>query len=108
MARFDVFSNPGGHAGTPYVVEVQGNHLSGLATRVVIPLRRLDRIAPVPLPPDLIPVFIIEGIECMLDTPTLAAVPRSAVSAGVKPTLNDDARLSESLKNKGAARAPLS
>lgn len=29
-----------------------------------------------------------------------------AVSAGVKPTLNDDARLSESLKNKGAARAP--
>jgi toxin CcdB len=42
MARFDVFSNPGGHTGTPYVVEVQGNHLSGLATRVVIPLRRLD------------------------------------------------------------------
>jgi hypothetical protein len=34
--------NPGGHTGTPYVVEVQGNHLSGLATRVVIPLRRLD------------------------------------------------------------------
>lgn len=80
MARFDVFSNPGGHTGTPYVVEVQGNHLSGLATRVVIPLRRLDRIAPVPLPPDLIPVFVIEGIECMLDTPTLAAVPRSALT----------------------------
>lgn len=79
MARFDVFSNPNGHAGTPYVVEVQGNHLSGLATRVVIPLRRLDRIAPVPLPPDLIPVFIIEGIECMLDTPTLAAVPKGAL-----------------------------
>lgn len=30
------------------------------------------------------------------------------VSAGVKPTLNDGARLSESLKNKGAAWAPLS
>ena len=30
------------------------------------------------------------------------------VSAGVKPTLNDGARLSESFKNKGAAQAPLS
>jgi toxin CcdB len=77
MARFDVFPNPGRHPGTPYVVEVQGNHLSGLVTRVVIPLRRLDQIAPVPLPPDLTPVFVIEGIECMLDTPTLAAIPRS-------------------------------
>ncbi|WP_250471829.1 CcdB family protein [Caballeronia sp. GAFFF1] len=74
MARFDIFAGPSGHASTPYVVEVQGHHLSGLATRVVIPLRRLDRLAPVPLLPDLIPVFVIEGIECMLDTPTLAAV----------------------------------
>ncbi|RKP50793.1 CcdB family protein [Trinickia fusca] len=82
MARFDVFPNPGQHQGTPYVVEVQGNHLSGLATRVVIPLRRLDRIAPVPIPPDLIPLFVIEGVECMLDTPMLAAIPRSAL---IKP-----------------------
>ncbi|MBU6487917.1 MAG: CcdB family protein [Burkholderiales bacterium] len=83
MARFDVFSNPSGHPGAPYVVDAQGNHLSGLSTRVVIPLRRLDRMAPVPLPPDLIPVFVIEGIECMLDTPTLAAVPRSALTKPV-------------------------
>jgi len=62
MARFDVFSNPSGHAATPYVVD-QGAHLSGQATRVVIPLGRLDRIAPVPLPPDVIPVFIIEGVH---------------------------------------------
>jgi toxin CcdB len=80
MARFDVFPNPGRHPGTPYVLEVQGNHLSGLATRVVVPLRRLDQIAPVPLPPDLIPIFVIEGIECMLDTPTLAAIQRSELT----------------------------
>jgi toxin CcdB len=43
----------------------------------------LDRIAPVPLPPDLILVFVIEGIECMLDTPTLAAIPHSALSKPV-------------------------
>jgi toxin CcdB len=80
MARFDVFANPGRHPGTPYLVDVQGNHLSGLATRVVVPLRRLDRIAPVPLPPDLIPIFVIESIECMLDTPTLSAIPRSELT----------------------------
>jgi toxin CcdB len=83
MARFDVFRSSGRHPGTPYVVDVQGNHLSGLATRVVVPLRRLDQIAPVPLPPDLIPVFVIEGIECMLDTPTLAAIPRGELATPI-------------------------
>ena len=80
MARFDVFANPSKQPGTPYLVEVQGNHLSGLAMRVVIPLRRLDRIAPVPLPPDLIPVFVIEGVDCMLDTPNLGAIPRGELA----------------------------
>ena len=47
---------------------------------MVVPLRRLERIAHVPLPPDLIPVFIVGGIECMLDIPTLAAVPRSKLT----------------------------
>ncbi|BDC44695.1 hypothetical protein PTKU15_79920 [Paraburkholderia terrae] len=37
-----------------------------------------------------------------------SAVGASGVSAGVKATLNDAARSSESLKNKGAALAPLS
>ncbi|WP_250533433.1 CcdB family protein [Caballeronia sp. AZ10_KS36] len=83
MARFDVFRESIGHASTPYIAEVQRNRLSGLATRVVIPLRRLDRLPVVPLPPDLIPVFVIEGIECMLDTPTLAAIPRSALTKPV-------------------------
>ena len=94
MGRFDVFANPSGHPGTPYVLEVQGNHLSGLATRVVVPLRRLDRIAPVPLPPDLIPIFVVESIECMLDTPTLAAVPRSALT---KPEAADRRALVQSV-----------
>jgi len=87
MARFDVFTNPGQRPVVPYVVDVQGNHLSGLATRVVIPLRRLDSFASVPLPPDLIPVFTIEGIECMLDTPTLGAIPRNELSKPVTSLL---------------------
>jgi toxin CcdB len=88
MARFDVFPNPGQRPAVPYVVDVQGNHLSGLATRVVIPLRRLDSFAPVPLPPDLIPVFTIEGIECMLDTPTLSAIPRNELTQSVTSLLH--------------------
>jgi len=83
MARFDVFNNPGRHrATTPYVVDVQGNHLESLSTRVVVPLRRRDSFPDVKLPADLIPVFIIEGVECLLDTPQLAAIPRAEL---IKP-----------------------
>ena len=88
MARFDVFANPNGHASTPYIAEVQRNHLSGLVTRVVLPLRLLDRLPPVPLRPDPIPVFVIERIECMLDTPTLAAIPRSALTKPVSSLIH--------------------
>ncbi len=77
MARFDVFRNLGRHSSTtPYVVEVQGNHLDALETRVVVPLRRIDQFPSVQLPPDLFPVFDIEGIPCMLDVPKLAAIQR--------------------------------
>lgn len=87
MARFDVFPNPSQRPAVPYIVDVQGNHLSALATRVVVPLRRLDSFAPVPLPPDLIPVFTIEGTECMLDTPTLGAIPRGELGKPVTSLL---------------------
>jgi toxin CcdB len=76
MGRFDVYRNHGHHkATTPYLLDVQSNHLEGLNTRVVIPLRRLDTFPKVPLPQDLVPAFVIEGTECFLDTPRLAAIP---------------------------------
>lgn len=77
MARFDVFRNVGPHAGsTPYLVEVQCDLLDELETSVVIPLRRVDRSVPVALPTRLIPLFQVEGFDCLLETPKLAAVPR--------------------------------
>jgi toxin CcdB len=77
MARFDIYRNAGAHAATtPFLVDVQSEHVSGLATRVVIPLRLVDRFPPVRLPRDLMPVFRIEDQACFLDTPKLAAVPR--------------------------------
>jgi toxin CcdB len=76
MARFDVYRNASRHATTtPFLLDVQSNHLGELATRIVIPLRRLDSFPNVKLPRDLIPIFMIERVECFLDTPALAAIP---------------------------------
>jgi toxin CcdB len=76
MARFDVYRNAGAHAAeTPYLLDVQCNLLEGLETRVVVPLRRRDRFPFVNLPANLTPTFTIEGVECILETPNLAAVP---------------------------------
>jgi toxin CcdB len=78
MARFDVYRNGGRHqVSTPYLLDIQSNHLEALGTRIVIPLRRIDRFPAVALPRDLLPVFAIEGIDCLLDVPQLAAIPLS-------------------------------
>jgi toxin CcdB len=76
MARFDVYRNTGAHAATtPYIVDVQSEHLAGLTSRVVVPLRLVSRFPPVRLPEDLMPLFHFEDQACFLDTPKLAAVP---------------------------------
>ncbi len=76
MARFDVYSNPdkSEHQHTPFVLDVQNDHLSGVETRIVIPLRdaqahgsRLERVHP---------AFSIKGRDVVLDTPTMATFPR--------------------------------
>jgi len=84
MPRFDVFVNPGKlRDSVPYVLDVQSDHLAGLATRIVVPLRRRDRFPAVQLPEDLIPVFEIGHMMVMMDTPALAAVPRSELGTPV-------------------------
>lgn len=76
MARFDVFRNSGPYADdVPFLLDVQSNLLQGLDTRVVIPLRRCDRFQASRIPQRLTPVFNIEGLACLLETPKLAAVP---------------------------------
>ena len=77
MARFDVFSNPGRHAGTtPYLLDVQSDLLDALDTRMVIPLRRLEQFPRVRLPNRLTPVFTIDGEDFLLETPKMGAVPQ--------------------------------
>jgi len=76
MPRFDVYRNSGSQASvTPYLLDVQSDLLQGLETRVVVPLRRRDRFPGTSIPDNLTPTFDIEGIECLLETPKLAAVP---------------------------------
>lgn len=77
MARFDVYSNTGARsAEIPYLLDVQSDLLQGLETRVVVPMRRRDRFPAATIPDNLTPKFQVEGVECILETPKLAAVPR--------------------------------
>lgn len=77
MARFDVYRNTGAHsAEIPYLLDVQSDLLHDLETRVVIPMRRRDRFPAVTIPDNLTPTFKVEKVECILETPKLAAVPR--------------------------------
>jgi toxin CcdB len=77
MARFDVYSNTGARsAEIPYLLDVQSDLLQGLETRVVVPMRRRDCFPATTIPDNLAPTFEVEGVECILETPKLAAVPR--------------------------------
>jgi len=94
VARFDVFPNAGAHAGTtPYLVDVQTDLLDGLDTCVVVPLRLLDQFANVKLPARLSPVFRIEGRDCSLEIPRLAAVPRRILKNPVMSLASEQSRI---------------
>lgn len=76
MARFDVYRNSGPQAAdVPYVLDVQTEVLSGLDTRVVVPLRRRSRFPASIVPVNLMPMVTVEGDECIVEIPKLAAVP---------------------------------
>jgi toxin CcdB len=89
MGRFDIYSNPGRNRGNiPYLVDVQSNVISGLATRIVIPLRTLAGFSSLALPGDLFPIIDVDGVPHFLDTPQMGAIPLSElkVKAGSAQT----------------------
>jgi toxin CcdB len=76
MARFDVFANPRGGA-YPYLLDIQSDTLSGLATRVVVPLIPVKKYGkPITR---LHPTAKIKGVEYVLKFHDLAAVPAAAL-----------------------------
>jgi toxin CcdB len=84
MGRFDIYRNPGRTAGTfPYLLDVQSDHVSGLATRLVIPLQSIETFGNVRIPNDLCPIVRIDGNDYFLDTPQLGAIPARELTAFV-------------------------
>ena len=77
MARFDVYPTPfpDERPHTPYWLDVQSDHLDSLATRVVLPLRRVQ--AGVPLKQRLNPEFVVDGVAVYADTANLATYPHA-------------------------------
>lgn len=78
MARFDIFQNTGS-AG--YLLDVQSDLLSGLNTRVVVPLLPKSS-APLPAR-RLNPVFEVEEQEVLMATQFMAAVPEAELRVGI-------------------------
>ena len=72
MARLDVHPMPGANR-AGYVVDVQAELLSHLATRTVVPLLP-ERAAPPPIT-DLNPVFEIGGERHVMVTQAIASIP---------------------------------
>ena len=75
MAQFDVYQNLNKTKDTiPYLLDVQNELLDPLATCVVVPLVRAEKMGkPVK---GLNPTFVIETISVVMSTPQLAGVPR--------------------------------
>jgi toxin CcdB len=83
VARFDVFTHPDAALRklTPFLLDVQNDHLDRIDTRVVIPLRAGSAM---PLRTrDLNPVFAVAGKEVVADTAALAAVPAAELRKAV-------------------------
>lgn len=98
MARFDVYPNPGAHANTtPYLLDVQTDLLSGLDSRMVIPLRSLAHFAKVKLPTRLTPVLQIDGADYLLETPKMAAVPNRVLRNATASLADQQAQITGAL-----------
>ena len=80
MPQFSVYRNrnPKTKADIPYLLDVQTDLLSDLATRTVVPLY-LKRASGVKSFIRLTPEFTIEGRKCVLMTPELAGIPVKAL-----------------------------
>lgn len=85
MARFDVYARADGPG---FLLDLQSDLLDPLNTRVVAPLLPKDS-APRPAA-HLNPVFTIDGVEHVLVTQFLSAVPKSLLRSP-KDTLSDQA-----------------
>lgn len=92
MARFDVYRHPDPalRKATPFLLDVQNEYISGIHTRVVLPLRAA-RLLPLPMR-DLNPALEVDGMAVVLDTAAIGAIPLSELKTPVA-NLRTDADL---------------
>jgi toxin CcdB len=81
MVQFDVHRNPKRGA-FPLLLDVQADLLSSLATRVVVPMTKLDPRGPKPIS-RLNPIAAVDGVKYALVFQELAAIPKSALGERV-------------------------
>ena len=82
MAQFDIYRNPSPDAKyVPYLLDVQGDLLTGIDTRIVVPLFHEKAFGPVSK--RLNPIFDIEGNNVVMSTAELAGVLPSALGKKV-------------------------
>lgn len=76
MAQFDLYANPNPESRkrAPYIIDLQHEMLSGLATRIMAPLV-LSKPSGLPAVQRLNPVVSVEGQEYFLSTAEMASVP---------------------------------
>jgi toxin CcdB len=74
VARYDVYANPFAEdrSHTPFVLDVQNDHLGPMGSRVVIPLRTAKGFGAAAR--GLNPVFDVEGKAVVLDTASISSV----------------------------------
>lgn len=77
MARFDLYRNPvrSQVKEIPFLLDVQSEFLELLETRMIVPMRRADRFRKTI--EHLNPVFEHDGHKLVLDTASMASVPRA-------------------------------
>ncbi|NRB42282.1 MAG: CcdB family protein [Pseudomonadales bacterium] len=76
MAQFDVYKNPSRNTkkAYPYIVDIQHELISDIATRMVIPLGRLNHFKNEQMQ-GLTPDIEYEGEKLLLLTPQIASIP---------------------------------
>ena len=77
MAQFDFYDYAGPNRFVAYLLDVQSDLLQGLASRVVVPLIRLDAFGP--QMKKLNPVFAINGVDYVMATSEIAGIPLKAL-----------------------------
>ena len=94
MPRLDVHPTPGNGRGG-YLLDVQADLLSHLATRTVVPLLRKDT-APKPIS-DLNPTFEIDGERHVMVTQAIASIPKHELKRAVSSLEEQHDRVTSAL-----------